>query len=138
MALSADRNTPQKSGRRLSFPVKGTTKIYAGALACLNASGLLVPGAAATTLVAVGRACQQVDNSGGGDSDVSCEVEGGVFRWKNSTSTDAITKAEIGDDCYVVDDEQVAKTDGSSARSKAGKVVDVDADGVWVATGLVI
>jgi hypothetical protein len=32
----------------------------------------------------------------------------------------------------VVDDQTVAKTNGSSSRSVAGIIRDVDADGVWV------
>jgi hypothetical protein len=31
-----------------------------------------------------------------------------------------------------VDDQTVAKTDGTGARSVAGKVFDVDSGGVWV------
>ena len=33
---------------------------------------------------------------------------------------------------YIVDDETVAKTDGTATRSAAGKVVGLDSDGVWV------
>ena len=58
------------------------------------------------------------------------------FPFKNSTSTDEITRAEIGDNCYIIDDETVAKTDGSSARSIAGKIVDLDSAGVWVSVGI--
>ena len=43
-----------------------------------------------------------------------------------------ITQAEIGDACYIVDDETVAKTSGGNTRSVAGEIVDVDDDGVWV------
>ena len=38
--------------------------------------------------------------------------------------------------CYIVDDQTVAKTDGSSARSKAGTIVNVDDQGVWVRIGV--
>ena len=47
-------------------------------------------------------------------------------------SADAITLADVGSDCYIVDDQTVAKTNGTNTRSVAGKVFDVDADGVWV------
>ena len=50
----------------------------------------------------------------------------------NSTSTDAITLADVGSDCYIVDDQTVAKTNGSGTRSRAGRVFDVDSEGVWV------
>ena len=35
----------------------------------------------------------------------------------NSASGDLITAAEVGSDCYIVDDQTVAKTNGSSTRS---------------------
>ena len=100
----------------------------------LDASGNAKPGATATGQIAVGRAREQVDNSGGSAADLSLEVEQGVFRWGNSASTDAITKAEIGDACYIVDDQTVAKTSATNTRSVAGTIVDVDSDGVWVKT----
>ena len=43
-----------------------------------------------------------------------------------------IAAADIGNNCYVVDDQTVAKTNGTNSRSVAGKVHDVDAIGVWV------
>ena len=63
---------------------------------------------------------------------VNVEIEKGIYRFANSTATDAITTADIGNDCYMVDDQTVAKTNGSSTRSVAGKVFDVDSQGVWV------
>ena len=38
----------------------------------------------------------------------------------------------MGSDCYIVDDQTVAKTNGGATRCVAGKVWDVDAEGVWV------
>ncbi len=56
----------------------------------------------------------------------------GCFRFANSAAADLIALADIGADCYVVDDQTVAKTSASNTRSIAGKVRDVDAAGVWV------
>ena len=39
-ALAADRATSERRNKQFSFPVKGSTKIYAGALVCINSSGL--------------------------------------------------------------------------------------------------
>lgn len=61
-------------------------------------------------------------------------VRRGVFRWKDSRSSDAITTADWGKIVYIVDDETVAKTDGSAARSAAGVCRGVDLAGVWVET----
>lgn len=54
-----------------------------------------------------------------------------IFRYKNAAA-DPLTRADINNDCYIVDDESVGRTSGGSTRSVAGKVVDLDATGVWV------
>jgi len=131
-ALTKDRNTPAQDGRVFDDPVAAATQIFAGSLACLDAAGNLVPGSTATTLTARGRAEDNVDNSAGAAGDLTCRVKNGVFKFANSAAGDLITRAEIGDNCYIVDDQTVAKTDGTATRSIAGKIIDVDAGGVWV------
>ena len=131
-ALGADRNTPQRSAQDLEFPVAASTNIYAGALVCINASSLAVPGSVATTLKAAGVAQARANNTGGAASAITVKVRRGCFRFANSTAGDAIALADIGADCFIVDDQTVAKTNGGSTRSVAGKVRDVDASGVWV------
>lgn len=134
-ALATDRNTRRRSGVLFSDPVAAATTIFEGALVCLNAAGNAVPGSTATTLIARGVACARVDNSAGAAGDKLVESEAGVFQFANSAAADEITRAEIGDTAYIVDDQTVAKTDGTSTRSAAGKIVDVDAAGVWVQVG---
>ncbi|VWX62578.1 hypothetical protein [Sphingorhabdus sp. 109] len=132
-ALAQKREIPTRDGKQFSRPVAAATVIYAGALVCLNAAGNAVPGSTSTTLVVDGIAEDTIDNSGGSAGDVNVPVyRPGLARFANSTSTDEITAAEIGDNCYIVDDQTVAKTNGTSTRSVAGKVEDVDAQGVWV------
>ena len=130
-ALAADRNTPERAGDQFVYPVAATTLIYAGSIVMLNAAGDATKGATATGQICVGRAEQQVNNTGAAAA-ATISVSKGVFRWANSTAGDAITKAEIGDNCYIVDDQTVAKTDATGTRSVAGKIVDVDSSGVWV------
>lgn len=132
-ALTKDRVVPNRSGDHVSHPVKAGVKLYAGALVCLDAAGWAVPGATATTLTAVGRAEKPVDNTAGANGDVFVLARKAVFRFYNE-ATDLVDRTSIGKDCYVVDDATVAKTDGGdpATRSVAGKVVDVDDDGVWV------
>lgn len=131
-ALTSGRNTPKRDGKDFARPVAAATKIYQGALVCLSATGYAVPGSTATTLVADGVARAEADNTGGANGAVSVETEKGVFRFANSAAADAITAAEIGDTCYIVDDQTVAKTNGGNTRSAAGTIADVDAQGVWV------
>ena len=132
MALTTERHTTRHDGTRYSDPVAADTKIFAGALVVLNAAGDAAPGSTATGLTARGVAAATADNTGGAAGDIAVDVRKGVFRFNNSAGADEITRAEIGDDCYIVDDETVAKTDGSISRSVAGEIVDVDSIGVWV------
>lgn len=134
-ALAKDRNTPKRDGDIISAPVAATKKIYAGGIACLNSSGYAVPASTATGLRPVGRAIEQIDNSSGGDGDLSVKIERGCFRWANSAGADEITAAEIGSVVYLVDDQTVAKTSATGTRSRAGFVVDVDSEGVWLMAG---
>lgn len=135
MGLSTDRATPYQEGVFFQFPVATAKKIYAGAIVALNASGYATPGAVAATLVAVGRAEAQVDNTNGQNGDLNVTVRRGVFLYKNSADADLIARTEIGQACYIVDDETVAKTDGTGTRSPAGFIMNVDSLGVWVLVG---
>lgn len=131
-ALAQDRNTLRRNGDQMEPPVAANTRIYAGSIVAINAGGYAVPGSTATTLKAAGVAERRADNTGGAAGDMRVRVSRGVHQLGNSASTDAIALTDIGADCYIVDDQTVAKTNGSNTRSVAGKVFDVDADGVWV------
>lgn len=131
-ALTQDRNTLRRDGNQMEPPVAAATKIYGGSIVCINAAGYAVPGATSTTLKAAGVAEDRADNSAGAAGDIRVRVRKGVHRFANSATTDQIGLADIGSDCYVVDDQTVAKTSATNTRSVAGKVFDVDADGVWV------
>lgn len=130
-ALTKDRNTPRLSGDVRVGLVAAATAIFAGALVMRNAAGFLIEGQTATGLVGVGRAEERVENAGANGA-ASVTYRPGIYRFANSAATDEIATAQIGDVCYAVDDQTVAKTDGTASRSPAGIVEDVDADGVWV------
>lgn len=115
-------------------PVKASTKIFDGSIVVLDA-GYLAPGRTATGLIAHGVADETVDNSTGAAGAKRCEVQQGIFKFANSSAGDLIAQADVGADCYIVDDQTVAKTDGTGTRSKAGRIHGVDTDGVWVQIG---
>ena len=123
--------TPQREPHSRTFGIKAATKVYAGGMGALDANGWLVPMSTATTLKGVGRIERTVNNVGANGA-LSADVKRGVFRYANSSAGDLITLADIGSDCYGVDDQTVAKTNGTNTRSVAGKIYDVDAQGVWV------
>ncbi len=131
-ALTAPRNTPAKAGDLIALLVAANTTIQAGALVAISA-GYAVPGSTKTGLVAVGRAEDSATAVAAGD--VAVRVRGGTFRFENSTA-DPIAQANVGTDCYIVDDQTVAATSGTNSRSRAGIVIEVDDVGVWVQIGL--
>jgi hypothetical protein len=136
-ALTAVRLTPQLGNpssvtiAKLKLPMKASTKIYAGSLVCIDA-GYAAPARTATGLVVVGRAESTVDNSAGAAGDKVIEVCRGTFKWANSSAGDLIAQADVGKLVYAVDDQTVAKTDGTGARTAAGVAWQIDSDGVWV------
>lgn len=142
MALTTDRRTPKRGQHTLAeyldAPVAASAVIYNGALVALNASGYAVPADASTAgLRVIGVASARVDNTGGSNGAKRVRVERGVFGMKNSSSTSALSVADVGRPCYAVDDCTVARLASGGARPFAGRVYDVDAvDGlVYVEIG---
>ena len=132
MALTKDRHTPMMDGELIGVPMAAGAKIFAGALVVANANGYAEPGKAAANLTYLGRAERAVDNTGGADGAKTALVRRRkAFLFANH-SADLVTQAELGKTCYIVDDQTVAKTNGGNARSPAGRVLGVDAEGVWV------
>ena len=132
MELSADKSVSNRTGGLIVYKVAAAMKIFAGALMVLDASKYARPGYEQAGLIAVGVAKRALDNSLGAAGAQEIEIEEGVFQFFNSTSTDLIGRTDIGEVCYIVDDQTVAKTNGAGTRSAAGTIKDVDTYGVWV------
>lgn len=131
-ALTADRNTPSQSASRIGVPVAAGVKAFAGGIAVANANGFAAPGSTATTLTYLGRFAETVDNTAGANGAKTVQVDRKDAYQYGNLAGDLVTQADLGKVCYIVDDQTVAKTNGGNTRSAAGKVVGVDADGVWV------
>lgn len=137
-ATTTERSTIRKGeeGHLDCLPLTNQ-KCLAGTIAVVNAAGYLAMGTAALNLKARGRFEETVDNSAGSAGDKRAEVLSGRFWWANATAGDLITIADVMNDCYILDNQTVAKTDGTGARSRAGKIIEVDATkGVLVSMGL--
>lgn len=131
-AINEGRNTKRRNADRVSHLVNPGTTIFAGTMvSLLAANGNAVAGGTALSGVVVAVAEDTVV----GDGTKRVETTRGCFQFANSGGADTITRADIGNTCYVVDNQTVAKTDNSAARKAAGKIIDVDAQGVWVAVG---
>ncbi|WP_165184727.1 hypothetical protein [Caulobacter soli] len=147
MALSAGRKISRLADKVLaSRPMKGGVTIFQGGLV-IQAAGFCRAARAgqgadnaakavdAATYRAVGVALHTVVNSGA-DGDARIDTQAGCFNFKNSAAgVDFIDNSDVGSVVYVVDDETVAKTSASGTRCAAGRVHEVDADGVWVIVG---
>lgn len=132
-AATEGRNTKRRNAERVTHVVNAGSTIHIGTLVTLlTATGLAVPGGTAAAGVAVGVAQTSVT----GDGVKTIEVERGfAYQFANSAAADLIGKADVGNTCYLVDDQTVAKTDSGATRKAAGKIIDVDAGGVWVLVG---
>jgi hypothetical protein len=132
-ALTAARSLAERSGLTSTPPVAASTIIYQGAIVVME-GGVAKPGKTATGLVVIGVAEETVDNSGGAAGAKKATVRRGCYPFAN-LGADPVTAADIYQDVYLVDDQTIARTSGTSTRSVAGKLIDVDAVGAWVRIG---
>jgi hypothetical protein len=139
-AATTGRRTKQMLGTftfPMNYPVKANEVLIAGCMAMVDASGRAVSAATATGAIGAGRVktnggLDRWDATGLADGALKAEIEEGIFKFANSAAGDLIAVSEIGKKCYIVDNQTVAKTNGTSTRSPAGIVRQVDSDGVWV------
>ena len=132
VALNTGRNTKMRLGDIRNDLVAASVKIFGGSIIMRNAAGYLTKGAVATGCFGVGRAEETVDNSAGGVGALGLNYRIGCFAFANSAAGDLIAQADIGKVCYIVDDQTVAKTNGSATRSPAGIVEGIEGTAVWV------
>lgn len=140
-ALSAELDARQVAPSAIepglmALPCAASVKHWRGGIVLRDSAGNASKVTAATS-VAIGRCKRTIDNSSGDAGDKFVEAERGVFGpYANSAAADEITASDIFAVCYVVDDQTVALTDGSSTRARAGVIWDVDDDGgVYVLLG---
>lgn len=134
-ALAANRDTLEMASAHSQLHSEvGTdsTQYYKGGIVCVSTvTGKMVKGAAATTLIAIGRCEENVLTGASNTREIN--ARSGTFKFLNSAAADAIAADDIGKACYIVDDQTVALTDGTGSRSRAGIVEKVASDGgVWV------
>lgn len=132
MSLTSGFNAPERAGQTTVIPIAATTYLYAGQLVAVNAAGRAVPASDTAGLRVIGRAEKEVDNSAdevGGA--LSITVKRGVFRYQNS-ATHAVAQANVGAIAFVEDDATVATQ--STYGVQAGRVIEIDAEGVWIDT----
>lgn len=135
MALSAGRKTHERaSAFAFDHAILGgdSTQFYKGGLVAVDLSdGKLYPAEAGDlNQVVVGR-CEETVLTGASNSE-PVKFRSGIFNYASGAEGEAITVADVGQVCYVLDDESVGIDGNSQANSIAGRIYDVDSHGVWV------
>jgi len=130
-ALTANRDTPVKlRGTYVVLTVKDEEVIYAGSMVSVDSNGEAVSATDSAGDKVIGRAEEYVDNADDGET---VKVRIGIFLWEDGGSA---TDADIGDVCYVEDDQTVnTSAAGLDNDIIAGIVYEVDDDGLWIDTG---
>lgn len=144
MAQTAGRRVQERSGKTHGHPVAADAVIHQGGAVVLK-SGFAIAGRAgvgadnaakaadAATLQVVGVAKESV-TGGATDGAIRVETTAGTFLFDN-LGGDAVTRADIGKPCFLVDDETVGRTNPNNTRARAGIVDDLEDAGVWVRIG---
>lgn len=129
-ALTRDRATPYREGIEIEYSVAANTKIFAGSLVCVNATGYAVPAADTSGYRFAGVAMEQVDNSGGSDGGQVVRLRRvGVFEF----DAVSITQDMVGVDMYATDDHTFDDAAGPTNDIKVGKLVKyVSATRGWI------
>ncbi|WP_304168573.1 hypothetical protein [Lonsdalea britannica] len=128
----SDRNTPHRDGQQFAVPIAQATEIFGGHMVAANAGGYAVPATATAAQVTLGVSDGWVDNGRGENGDADALVRRGRAWLLANYGGDAVTQAQVGQDCFVVDSQTVANTSNENTRPVAGKVQAVVNDGVWV------
>lgn len=121
----------KKSVRTVEFKsielVGKVEQVYQGGRACFDTStGLVAKAFASTTLVPIGDYVEDQLTVSGQKVLINLDNKITAKWFGNSASTDLIAAAQVGSDCYLVDDQTVAKTSATSTRSIAGRVWALD------------
>lgn len=137
MALSAPRDTKEMASP-LAFRhevLGGTSQdFYKGQLVAVDLSdGRLYPAVAADLNLQVCGRCEETYSTGASETTKKIKFKSGIFNYASGSSGEAITAAERGQVCYVLDDESVGLDGNGQANAIAGRIYDVDSYGVWVA-----
>ena len=136
-ATTVDINTQRKYVERVvadNAKVAANTTIPAGALVAANATGDLINTADVAGATVLGRAPRRMVNATGAAATITPKafVEAGVFKYK-TTGAQAITAADIGKNCFALDNQTVVRTAGVTNQNIVGVVESIDPDGdVWV------
>ena len=124
-ALADNAGRPYRDGIYVAdVPLQASTTVYQGSLVEIDAAGRVAPAAKAEGKTYFGVAFGYAKNgSTAGEERVDVRRKGAFYFTKTGT-------AVVGKKAYVADDNTV--TDVAAGATACGRIIDADADGVWV------
>lgn len=135
ISTGKERNELWNAGFTGEIPVAASTALVLGAcITTLAGYGINAAGAIGHRVVGV--CTKTTDNSSGAAGDKTAPYRTGAFAFENSAAGDAIAQADVGSQAYLVDNNTVAKTSNSNARSIAGTIVGFIGTKVLVLVGI--
>jgi hypothetical protein len=127
---------------QFELPVLADAVIYAGGMTAVDTDGYAqaaIPGVALTAvgnqLRIIGRAEEEVDATGYDDGDLTVKVRRGVFELEIDTGAGALTIADIGDRCYLKDDQTASRSSALGLYPELGTVIGFEGGRVFVEVG---
>jgi hypothetical protein len=105
--------------------------VLKGVLVGINSDGFVYEADDISVVKVLGKSSATFDNSLGDDGDLYVEIEYGTFSWNNTVGAGAVSTGDVGETCFVADNQTVSMT-GTVA---AGVVVDVQKNQVRVWSG---
>ncbi len=127
-ALTQDKNTDSREGDIRNLPVAASTKIFAGSIVAINATGYAVPASDTANLKVVGRAEQYIDNSAGANAAKTINVRKGCFKY----AATGLTLAVVGATLYIVDDQTVKTATGTNSIVAGTGFEYISPTEVWI------
>jgi hypothetical protein len=136
----AERGIIEANWSYHSFVLTNAKVAQKGHLACLDLStGEVVPGEEQTDLLAIGWFTENKTGDGTLKVRVRLTDEVKAFWLANDSAPNDVAASDRGNTCYIKDSETVSMDSNSSARSIAGRVLDVDSTkGVLVQFGAAV
>lgn len=132
MALSGSQQYVG-SGKKWSFPIAASTKIYAGALVALNADGYLIRATDTAATFFLGVATATVDNTSGNDGDLSVEVDIGGAMVLVTHTGGSLAAANKGDAVFADGDDAVDTYANATNKKRVGTIIEApSATTCWV------
>lgn len=105
--------------------VTSAVTIYGGSIAVLRSGFLNPPTTSSTTDIVMGLVERQTVG-GSTNGAVTANFLRGTFFVSAGTGGDALSTADIGAQVFLIDEHTVGKTSGSSTRSVAGTLMQID------------